>query len=360
MTFRTPPYPAAQRPQDVQTLSADNGNDRPFAIMKPLREAAAEFGLKPPVLATLEAMLSCLAPNSPLRFVFASNATLAFKRNGITDRTVRRHIAILEGIGFLRRIDSPNRKRFTKLNPQTGEVLRFGFDLTPLFAQRQNIEDTALRETARQQAIGFLKLKLRAALHAAGQVDNAKALSSLRRNLSIDALQQMLAALPKSDDDAAGNHCDVPAETQPLSAAHGQNVRHHQRSNKEEYEDTEQPTKKALPPALPTLSETLAACPSALEYAYDPIATWSDLTQHARRLAPMMGIDRTALLAAEHRIGSVATAKVVLVILQLQSKIRQMGAYFRSVTIGRRADQFCPDQVLQRLLKQKDRSLAIA
>ena len=135
-------FTQATAPTGLRTnreLSADNSIPERHIVVETLRNAAPRLGLSASVISTLDAMLSCLAPKRNHHTVFASNATLTFRRNGISDRTIRRHAAILQEIGLLVRHDSPNRKRFTKHSVLGGKALRFGFDLSPLFERLHEI-----------------------------------------------------------------------------------------------------------------------------------------------------------------------------------------------------------------------------
>lgn len=310
--------------------------------MPALRVAAIRFGLKPPVLATLEAMLSCLPKGKPGKFVFASNATLAFKRNGISDRTVRRHIAILQDAGFLTRHDSANRKRFTRYNPLTGEVLKFGFDLKPLFERRDELEVIAEEIHKEQQAIRFIKARIRAILADCDLETSLKVAKLLRRSLDLDELTKLHSSLQQPDT-ATENITQAP----DLSATDSQFVRHHHKTEKEEFDSEGQGGDNTDPLTLKSL---LSACPSAKSFALSPITNWREAASHAKNLATMMGIDRGSLNASLNSIGENNTTKAVFFVLQLQDRIQRMGPYFHSLTCGKHRKRFDPDRSITRLI----------
>lgn len=327
--------------------------------MKPLRRAAQSLGLKPNVLATLEAMLACLPRGKPATFVFASNATLAFRRNGISDRTVRRHIATLEEAGLLIRHDSANKKRYSRLNPLTGEVLRFGFDLTPLFEQRNKLELLASQATREQDAVLFMKSKIRA--HTAARLEQdpndlqaINTLKVLRRKMTIGELQAVDEQLSEAVEDDSTQPPSKDTSNTQMSARDRQNVRHIHKSNTEELDSELTPNKpypKDILDEQISIETLLVACPSVRSFALTPIQTWADAARHAQTLAPMMGIDKHTLHAAIERQGMTNTIKALFSVLQMQGTIRQMAAYFKSITSGRRAAQFSADQLIRRLLK---------
>jgi replication initiation protein RepC len=188
-----------------EVLPADNARPDRFVLIDTVRKASAALRLKAPAIATLDALLSCLPPRRNHNVVFASNATLAFKRNGISDRTLRRHIEQLVAAGFVLRTDSPNGKRFTKSDMSTGAVLRFGIDLGPLFNAYEQISDLA--EECAQQAshISYLRTKLRSAivrtLERVGPSSTLEiAQRALRRKLTADEISAILESLVTVDD----------------------------------------------------------------------------------------------------------------------------------------------------------------
>ena len=180
MAFTQTTAPTGLRISEV--LSADNSIPERHIVVATLRNAAPRLGLSASVISTLDAMLSCLAPKRNHHTVFASNATLTFRRNGISDRTIRRHAAALQEIGLIIRRDSPNRKRFTKHNSLEGKVLRFGFDLSPLFSRLHEIAAMAAEVLREKEQIDYLRAKIRSAANQSLQsnTNDVIALSTLR------------------------------------------------------------------------------------------------------------------------------------------------------------------------------------
>ena len=330
-----------------------------FSLIEVVRKASTALGLKAPIIATLDALLSCLPPKRSHNYVFASNATIAFKRNGISDRTIRRHVAQLAEAGLLVRSDSPNRKRFSKSDIFTGSVLRFGFDLSPLFKSYDQI--CALAEDCAKQAshISFLRTKVRCAIARTVELDGSSidaenALRALRRKLTAGELHSILDDLVSVEENQGmdcGAEMSIEAET---SATDGQNVRHHHNSKKELIdsdvaEKTEDPHQQHHQISIGSL---VGACKEAASYLQRPAESLSDVIGHARTLAPMMGIDSTTYRAAEDRLGELRTAVTIWGLLQMQGKIRQLGAYFRAITTGKRSAAFDPWAMINTLVKQ--------
>lgn len=345
--------------RSAEDLPTTHSQPDRFSLIEVVRKASTALGLKAPIIATLDALLSCLPPKRSHNFVFASNATIAFKRNGISDRTIRRHVAQLAEAGLLARSDSPNRKRFSKSDMSTGSVLRFGFDLSPLFKSYDQI--CAMAEDCAKQAshISFLRTKVRCAIARTMELDGLSidaenALRALRRKLTAEELYCILDDLVSVEENQ-GMDCGAKMSTEAeMSATDGQNVRHHHNSKKELIdsdvaEKTEDPH---LQHHQISIGSLVGACKEAASYLQRPAESLSDVIGHARTLAPMMGIDSTTYRAAEDRLGELRTAVTVWGLLQMQGKIRQLGAYFRAITIGKRSAAFDPWAMINTLVKQ--------
>lgn len=339
-------------------LSADNSIPERHIVVATLRNAAPRLGLSASVISTLDAMLSCLAPKRNHHTVFASNSTLTFRRNGISDRTIRRHAATLQEIGLLVRRDSPNRKRFTKHNSHAGQALRFGFDLSPLFDRLHEIASMAAEVMKEREQIDYLRAKIRAAANAS-LIDNpndAMALNVfrvLRRKLSLQDCEKILSALPIKEVEAESPDDPTSNLTTTLTASDGQNVRHHHKSNKEHIDRKNIAQKNQTTPmpsdAPITIPELLSACPEAAEFSLRRIENVHDVVAHARTLAPMIGISPQSYEAAHERLGALRTAATVWAIMQFHDKIKAVGAYFRSITTGSKSEDFSPERLIRRL-----------
>jgi len=341
-----------------EILSADNSIPERHIVVATLRNAAPRLGLSASVISTLDAMLSCLAPKRNHHTVFASNATLTFRRNGISDRTIRRHAATLQEIGLLVRRDSPNRKRFTKHNSHDGKALRFGFDLSPLFARLHEIAALAAEVLSEQEQIDYLRTKIRAAANASliANPNDDTALNIfriLRRKLSLRDCEQILSDLPVTEVEAEATVDQTPNLTTTMTASDGQFVRHHHKSNKEHIDKERVALRKkailAVSDAPITIPELLSACPEAAEFSLRKIETIHDVVAHARTLAPMIGITNQNYEAAHEQLGPLRTAATVWAIMQFHDKIKAVGAYFRAVTTGSKSEGFSPEKLIRRL-----------
>ncbi len=360
---------AAHGSGNGKILSANNPVPERHIVIDVIRKAAPLIGLGAPVIATLDAMLSCLPPKRNHHTVFASNATLTFRRNGISDRTIRRHVADLQEAGLLSRHDSPNRKRYSRHNPHEGKALRFGFDLTPLFARLHTLAALAGQVIEEQEKIAYIRCKIRAIANdlliknPENEFANA-AKKALRRKLSYadcsDLLTQSLALAPNPAYEAnAPADQESSKSTLNMSGTDGQNVRHHQKSNKESIDRTPEtltPTQNdTTNPEPVTIPELLSACPDAMQFSLRPINTYSDVVAHARTLAPMIGIDTASYEAGHRKLGPVGTAITVWAMIQFHDRIKSVGAYFRALTSGTKSDGFDPATLIRRLANLQNR-----
>ena len=349
---------ATQRSGKGKGLSADNSLPERHIVVDLLRKAAPYLGLGAPVITTLDAMLSCLPPTRDHHTVFASNATLAFRRNGISDRTIRRHVADLQDAGLLDRRDSPNRKRYTRHNRHEGKVMRFGFDLSPLFARLRDLATLAARAEEEQEKLTYIRCKIRAVANSilidAPDSDLAiEARKALRRKLSYTDCTEWLSKLTEIAPEPVYETDATKSGTERMAASDGQNVRHHHKSNIEIIDKRTKPhleTHEVIDDReCITIPELLEACPEATQFSLGKITSYSDVVTHARTLAPMIGIDSASYDAGQRRLGPLKTALTVWAIMQFHDKIKSVGAYFRSLTSGAKSDRFDPEKLIRRL-----------
>ena len=360
MAFQHASTPVRARTQEV--LSADNAKPDRFTLIESLRRAAPALELGPSVIATVDALLSCLPPKRDHNLVFASNATLVMRRNGISDRTLRRHLADLVTAGLLVRIDSPNGKRYSKRDPQMGSILRFGLDLSPLFAAFDRIQAIAQEQAFAAQRVDYLRTKLRIVIRSMmGAGKNlavlAEAERALRRKLTANDLEHWLNMLSGASDTENITGFETSSHDNIVSASNGQNVRHQQKAVKEliDKENAEAPTSAPEPSENITLDDLAEACPEATGFLLENLRSPWDVVAHAKRLAPMIGIDKACYDAAEARHGPLGTAVTVWGMLEILHSVHKPGAYFRSITSGEHSSTFNPWQLIDRLIRKSQR-----
>lgn len=360
MAFQHASAPVRARASEV--LSADNAKPDRFTLIDVLRRAASALALGPSVVATVDALLSCLPPRRDHDIVFASNATLVMRRNGISDRSLRRHLADLVSAGLLLRIDSPNGKRYSKRDPRMGSVLRFGLDLSPLFAAFGRIEAVAQEQASEAKRADYLRTKLRLVIRSAAFAGADRDLvteaeRALRRKLTVHDLEKWVELLGSASDRQNIRHVETSDYDSAMSASNGQTVRHHQKSEKElnDNKTTITPTPISQAAENITLDELAEACPQATGFLLEKLRSPWDVVTHARRLAPMIGIDDSCYDAAVTRHGPMGTALTIWGMLENLQRIHKPGAYFRSITSGKRSSTFSPWTLIDHLIRKSRR-----
>ena len=63
----------------------------------------------------------------------------------------------------------------------------------------------------------------------------------------------------------------------------------------------------------------------------------------------MIGIDAKNYQAAQDRQGKIGAAITVWALMQIHERIHEVGAYFRSITSGKKSDDFDPFVLVKRL-----------
>lgn len=306
-------------------------------VMAVMRLCAPDLGLSPQVLRTLEVLLGCLAPRRNHHVVFASNGTLVSRAGGLSERSIRRHIAQLIAADLAERCDSANGKRYSKHDPLAGLTLRFGLNFAKLFARLDALAALAAENQRREQRLRYLHCKLRAACQKLLKTDPDNQLARATRNiarrkLSAAEYEAALAGLP-----VLAEAKETPAPTEDLTAAGGQNDRHQSSFSKEHIEEGSEAELSAL----------LDHCSEAQSFAGTRVETADGMIQHAEKLAPMIGIsgDLWGRAAEHHR--RLDLAALVWMMLQNLDRILKPAAYFRAVTIGKQAGRFAPWQWLR-------------
>jgi len=311
---------------------------------------------------TLAALLSCLKPGKGL-VCFASNKELQRRLAGVSDKTIRRHIAEMSAASVLRRQDSPNGKRYSSRDPLTGEVEAYGIDLTPMLENSARWSDVAEAVEQQKRHLRHLRTKILARLSwfdqsVAGRTDTDGIRKQLRRasltpNQALEILAGLDATMPTVtavSEIAAVDPADHPVGGD-MSASAGQNDRDQSRSYTEDLEkkenqasDTDHDSEDVV-----MLVKLQNGCESALQFATVPLRTWIDVERYATTLAPMVGIDKNLYQTARARLGNKDCALAVIAMVQLEPGIRNVQAYFRSLVTGRRAATFNARQLISKL-----------
>jgi replication initiation protein RepC len=318
-----------------------------WAIFRALRDSRSMFELRPGHIQTLQAMLSFLRPGHG-DTVFASNNEICRRVGGIDERTLRRHIDRFVELGFMKRHDSPNRKRY-RVRSSDGHSISYGLSLTPLLERASELLSVAQEMENNRRDLIFLRKQILTKLARLEENDPSNSLLSevrktLRRKLTIVEYRNLLTDVDAEYIDMS-TAVDAP-ETIKLPANDGQIVRHHSKSIKEQ-KDLED--KQANEP--PAIQKLISICDQAISFSTNRLHSWLDVENHARTLAPMMGIHSNTFDKAKTAVGAEKASCAIFIILQLGSQIRDFRAYFHSITLGKRVQQFDPTVLLDRLSK---------
>jgi replication initiation protein RepC len=392
-----------------------------WRLFRALTEAKEPLGVTERALSVLHALLSfhqetalVLASSeakageddapAPGLVVFPSNKELSIRAHGMAPATLRRHLACLVDTGLIIRRDSPNGKRFARRG-QGGEIEgAFGFDLTPLLARAEEIENLAEEVRAENRATALLREKITltrrdiAKMIATGTEESvpghwndfhvryATLSGRYGRKLGrdeLEALAEDLAVLATEIRNLLEDHI----KTKNMRANESQTERHIQnqttnffdlepslregraeppgpigddaagdgaRTSEPEKREAETRARPTPTPRTYPLGMVLQACPDIVDYARGgEIASWRDLASAAATVRSALGVSPDAWVQALDAMGEHDAAIVIAAILQRGDEIRSAGGYLRILTAKARAGEFSLGPVLMALLRGK-------
>ncbi|WP_114964017.1 plasmid replication protein RepC [Tritonibacter mobilis] len=365
-----------------------------WELLRELSKAQAAFGVSERDLTVLQGLLSffpddALGGNAEM-VVFPSNKAICERLNGMPCSTMRRHLARLVEAGLLQRRDSPNGKRYVRKHGE--ERVAFGFDLSPLYCQSEEIARAAeaVREAEERvrrlrEVVSLMRRDL-AALAEFGdeiqpglglwdQLRDTAALTAraLRRKLSIEDLAAYRADLEALLDQAR-NIIDG-SETEEMNTNDARSERHHHNSNKESIDlepaleksgaaagvpdvdrdepvaDVDEQDTRHLP-KIP-LHLVIAACPSLKTFYQGEIRHWHQLFDAACHVRPAMGISASAWEEAQRFMGPEQASIVVSAMLERFEDIRSPGGYLRALTAKAAAGEFSCGPMVMALIGRR-------
>ncbi|MEP1882623.1 MAG: plasmid replication protein RepC, partial [Roseibium sp.] len=366
-----------------------------WELLRELSKAQAAFGISERDLTVLQGLLSffpddALGGNAEM-VVFPSNKAICERLNGMPCSTMRRHLARLVEAGLLQRRDSPNGKRYVRKHGE--DRVAFGFDLSPLYGQSEEIARAAeaVREAEERvrrlrEVVSLMRRDL-AALAEFGdemqpglgfweQLRDKAALTvrALRRKLSIEELAAYRADLEALLEEAR-NIIDGP-ETEEMNTNDVQSERHHHNSNKESIDlepaleksgaaagvpdvDTNEPVADVDEqdtrhlPKIP-LHLVIAACPSLKSFYQGEIRHWHQLFDAACHVRPAMGISASAWEEALRFMGPEQASIVVAAMLERFADIRSPGGYLRALTTKAATGEFSCGPMVMALIGRRN------
>jgi replication initiation protein RepC len=391
-----------------------------WRLFRALTEAKEPLGVTDRALSVLHALLSfhqetaLTLPASesksgegdafgPGIVVFPSNKELSIRAHGMAPATLRRHLACLVDAGLIIRRDSPNGKRFARRGQGGAIEDAFGFDLTPLVARAEEIENLAEEVRAENRAVALLREKITltrrdiAKMIATGLEEGvsgdwegfllryATLSGRYARNLlrfDLEVLASELAALATEIRKLLENH----VKHQNMSGNESQSERHIQNQTTNIFElepclqegrgepsdlDDQKPGAPSVPEpeilgrggprpeqkpgAVRTypLGMVLEACPDILDFAAGGISSWRDLATTAAVVRTAIGVSPDAWAQALEVLGEQDASIVIAAILQRGDEIKSAGGYLRVLTAKAREGEFSLGPVLMALLRGK-------
>jgi replication initiation protein RepC len=386
--------------------------DRALSVLHALLSFHQETALTLPASASKAAEGGSLAPGL---VVFPSNKELSIRAHGMAPATLRRHLACLVDAGLIIRRDSPNGKRFARRGQGGAIEDAFGFDLTPLVARAEEIENLAEEVRAENRAMALLREKITltrrdiakmiatgieegvptdATVGSAGRETSdwegfhlryATLSGRYARNLlraDLEALASELTLLAAEVRKLLETHVKI----QNMSANESQSERHiqNQTTNISDLEPSLQKGRadpsglndeKLGAPSTPEpgnletgsqraeqrpasartypLGMVLEACPDILDFASGGISSWRDLATTAAVVRSAIGVSPDAWAQALEVLGEHDASIVIAAILQRGEEIKSAGGYLRVLTAKARAGEFSLGPVLMALLRGK-------
>ena len=365
-----------------------------WELLRELSKAQAAFGVSERDLTVLQGLLSffpddALGGNAEM-VVFPSNKAICERLNGMPCSTMRRHLARLVEAGLLQRRDSPNGKRYVRKHGE--ERVAFGFDLSPLYCQSEEIARAAeaVREAEERvrrlrEVVSLMRRDLAALAEFGDEMQPGlgfwdqlrdKAIltaRALRRKLSIEDLATYRADLEALLDQAR-NIIDG-SETEEMNTNDARSERHHHNSNKESIElepaleksgaadgvpdvdrdepvaDVDEQDTRHLP-KIP-LHLVIAACPSLKTFYQGEIRHWHQLFDAACHVRPAMGISASAWEEAQRFMGPEQASIVVSAMLERFEDIRSPGGYLRALTAKAVAGEFSCGPMVMALIGRR-------
>ncbi|MBL8589978.1 MAG: replication initiation protein RepC [Methylobacteriaceae bacterium] len=323
-----------------------------WTLFRTLTEIRAVLGVSDRALGVLNALLT-FHPETALQLAAAdgqgacsdlvvhpSNRALALRANGMSEPTLRRHLAALVEAGLIIRRDSPNGKRYLRRSLESGEPAQaFGFDLSPLVARADEF-DAALEALQRQrraqrrlkERVTLLRRDLSKRLAFAldenlpGPWDELRRAfldlcRPLRRLAAVDGVEAGLADLQRE----VATRLEQAILTQNSDADAAQSDRHKTNSKPDDTSELEPASKTAGGEAAssqtggePPLAVALDACRDIADYhfATPQIRDWADFIAAARLVRPMLGISPDAWRKAVAALGERQAGLAVAFILQ--------------------------------------------
>ncbi|MCV9999677.1 plasmid replication protein RepC [Pararhizobium sp. YC-54] len=395
-----------------------------WKLYRALCEARPLIGVTDRALAVMSALLS-FYPKDELcetngLVVFPSNAQLSLRSHGMTEQTIRRHLAILVQAGLIVRKDSPNGKRYVRRG-NTGAIDdAFGFSLAPLLARAGEIEQLAAQVIAERLQLRRLRERLTLCRRDVSKLIEAAVEEGASGNWEMvtthfRALVTAIPRTPTATETATAldememlreeivNQLEMQLKTKNTSGNPFQNDRHIQNSNPDSTSESEpafentqgeksepgqmmqnapiagESRNRDRDPSSATgqkaeggrrhsgapgkmkafpLALVLQACPEIIPYGSGgAISSWWDLMAAAVIVRSMLGVSPDAYQQACEILGPENAATVIACILERAGHINSAGGYLRDLTRRAEKGEFAIGPMLMSLARANGNSL---
>ena len=222
-----------------QRRAADQ--DLGFRIRNDLNRALEFYPITSKHVSVLSALISFLGDQT--RVVFASNRKLSVRLHHLPERTLSRQVKILVEQGFIRRVMSPNGKRWARRKENGGIVEAFGLDISPFFERAPEFAERAAEAIRRQEEVKAARLRLsllRERLEEFGAVP--KLVEEIRRErrrvpcpATLERLEGEAEAALAELGQPVDNSTQTPPRPEEMASNDSQNGLHQQTRNDRVY-----------------------------------------------------------------------------------------------------------------------------
>lgn len=354
-----------------------------WQVYRDLCVGKSVIGVSDRALAILSALLSFYPDNELSEeeglVVFPSNRQLALRAHGMSDATLRRHLAALVDKGIIVRRDSPNGKRYARRARSGGFEEVFGLSLAPMLARAEEFAQAATRVKAdalalrlTRERITLLRRDIAKLIEAAfeeGVDGNWKELwqrfrtvvEAIPRRADMAMLTPVLQTLVIIREDI-DKLLDLHLNDEIISGNESHIERHHSNSETNDSSEFEPASGKTTAAAeINQLSGehkeryplvlVMKACPQMEAYAPGGIRNWRDFCATADQVRGYLGVSASAYADALNTLGQEGTATVVACLLERSAEITSAGGYLRVLTEKARGGQFTIGPMLMATLR---------
>ncbi len=384
--------PFGRRPMSLAMLQAQNDSRKipsgkvvdKWKAYRDLCEGKCDFAITDRSLAVLAALLSFYPDNELSEendlVVFPSNRQLILRAHGMSEPTLRRHLAALVEGGLITRRDSPNGKRYARKGTRGGGFEEaFGFSLAPMLARADEFSAAAERVRLENRTLRLMRERITLHRRDIGKLIEAAVEEDVvgdwgglwrRFRAVVDAIPRRAAIVDLepivADLAAIREEIDILLESHvnTMESSGNDDCSDRQQSDSNtnsliEFEPaletsraTVEPHKRPQePPKGYPLGLVLKSCPDIVQYALDGIRNWRDLMATAAEVRGYLGISPSAYAEALDVMGQESAAIVIACILQRAQHINSAGGYLRTLTEKARAGEFTIGPMLMAALK---------